>query len=599
MGAYDNPKIIRDTSGQIYGQALANFGKQVGAGLTTAFKKEEQEKIKADKEIERQQRIAYNVENKMYNNANKNYSLLATKDPSLVGMFKSKVEKLLRGDGDNMGAIKAQTLLDTKNDLTPDERQQYRGIIQKAQAFQISSVQGGGQIIADLEDVNGVLGSDIASTHAWVGNPGLESDTSMLTSYVLGNKKVDGLVGEKDLIAGEDGSMIVKSTSKVDKDSQLFKDLDSETQEFLKNNDYKIEWQRNINEWKEGLIAEIPEDIDYNQVAENSGFMDEKGSIQPKYIIGNEDATQSVILPSGKTADVRYVDVDGFIGGKSFQDDLRGKATGYQGRENGQLSSFMRYKMRKGSFNSNDFREKTTPDQLNEIQDALTESFKQTKLGDLIQRPANKSDVANLKALGKTIKVGQPLYIEQVGESRDTPSSSYEASLGVNVVNEVLKINITPVQAVGGLQGGEAKDETNADRVRNANIEKHKNYLRSKGINARSKADLINDFVKVKGKKLDVDGDGKKELIDDDFIASLDSKFTGNLYVYDDENNKRFELPSYDPDSNESLFPILSKYAGFGSKTKEQISTITSSPREKGTGRTPTDMINQYRTNGG
>mgnify|MGYP003665177317 FL=1 len=100
MGAYDNPKIIRDTSGQIYGQALANFGKQVGAGLTTAFKKEEQEKIKADKEIERQQRIAYNVENKMYNNANKNYSLLATKDPSLVGMFKSKVEKLLRGDRD-------------------------------------------------------------------------------------------------------------------------------------------------------------------------------------------------------------------------------------------------------------------------------------------------------------------------------------------------------------------------------------------------------------------------------------------------------------------------------------------------------------------
>ena len=589
MGAYDNPKIIRDTSGQIYGQALANFGKQVGAGLTTAFKKEEQEKIKADKEIERQQRIAYNVENKMYNNANKNYSLLATKDPSLVGMFKSKVEKLLRGDGDNMGAIKAQTLLDTKNDLTPDERQQYRGIIQKAQAFQISSVQGGGQIIADLEDVNGVLGSDIASTHAWVGNPGLESDTSMLTSYVLGNKKVDGLVGEKDLIAGEDGSMIVKSISKVDKDSQLFKDLDSETQEFLKNNDYKIEWQRNINEWKEGLIAEIPEDIDYNQVAENSGFMDEKGSIKPKYIIGNEDATQSVILPSGKTADVRYVDVDGFIGGKSFQDDLRGKATGYQGRENGQLSSFMRYKMRKGSFNSNDFREKTTPNQLNEIQDALTESFKQTKLGDLIQRPANKSDVANLKALGKTIKVGQPLYIEQVGESRDTPSNTYEASLGVNVINEVLKIKIKNT----GEDSGFLDEKLTKSQAESDNVEAHKNYLRKKGINAKSKADLIKQLEKAKGSE---DGDGVK--IDDDYIQRFKDS-AQNLYVYDAENKKQYELPSYDPNSNESLLPILNEYGGFGSKTKEQISTITSNPREKNTGRSATDLINEYSTNGG
>ena len=589
MGAYDNPKIIRDTSGQIYGQALANFGKQVGAGLTTAFKKEEQEKIKADKEIERQQRIAYNVENKMYNNANKNYSLLATKDPSLVGMFKSKVEKLLRGDRDNMGAIKAQTLLDTKNDLTPDERQQYRGIIQKAQAFQISSVQGGGQIIADLEDVNGVLGSDIASTHAWVGNPGLESDTSMLTSYVLGNKKVDGLVGEKDLIAGEDGSMIVKSISKVDKDSQLFKDLDSETQEFLKNNDYKIEWQRNINEWKEGLIAEIPEDIDYNQVAENSGFMDEKGSIKPKYIIGNEDATQSVILPSGKTADVRYVDVDGFIDGKSFKDDIGGKATRYRGRPNGQLSSFMRYKMRKGSFNSNDFREKTTPDQLNEIQDALTESFKQTKLSGLIQRPANKSDVANLKALGKTIKVGQPLYIEQVGESRDTPSNTYEASLGVNVINEVLKIKIKNT----GEDSGFLDEKLTKSQAESDNVEAHKNYLRKKGINAKSKADLIKQLEKAKGSE---DGDGVK--IDDDYIQRFKDS-AQNLYVYDAENKKQYELPSYDPNSNESLLPILNEYGGFGSKTKEQISTITSNPREKNTGRSATDLINEYRTNGG
>ena len=45
--------------------------------------------------------------------------------------------------------------------------------------------------------------------------------------------------------------------------------------------------------------------------------------------------------------------------------------------------------------------------------------------------------------------------------------------------------------------------------------------------------------------------------------------------------------------------PILNEYGGFGSKTKEQISTITSNPREKNTGRSATDLINEYSTNGG
>ena len=115
MGAYDNPKIIRDTSGQIYGQAIANLGQQIGVGLTKAFAKEEAEKEKAKKEIERQQRIAYSVEDKMYQEANKNYAKLAAKDPSLVDKFKIKVNEMLNGTDQSLGAIKAATLLAIKN----------------------------------------------------------------------------------------------------------------------------------------------------------------------------------------------------------------------------------------------------------------------------------------------------------------------------------------------------------------------------------------------------------------------------------------------------------------------------------------------------
>ncbi|MAO22503.1 MAG: hypothetical protein CMJ25_17285 [Phycisphaerae bacterium] len=566
MGAYENPAIIRDTSGQIYGQAIASFGQSIAKGISIYGQKAQEANKKAQEKIERQQRIAYDIEDKAYAQANKNYAELASKDPSLVDQFKSQTELLLRGNGENIGAIKAQTLLATKNDLTKEERQNYRNIVNRAQTFQISAVEGGGKILADLEDQQGILAQDIASTHAWVGSNELEKDTSMLTSYVLGGKKANGLTGNKELVPGENGSMIVKVTSTVDENSDLFKNLDEETKEFLKNNDYKLEWKKNINEWNEGLIDEIPEKADYNQMSITNGFESKEGSITPEYIVGGETGV-SKIISNGKIFDAKYIDVDSFINSQSFQKDVLGKASGYLARGNGQLSSFMTYKMRDGSFNVNEFKKQTTPQQEQEVVNALIEDFKNTKLSDLEQRKATPQDVKNLRALGKNVKVGQSIYVETVGSGKDIPSSSYVQTLGDQIVNDVINLKITPIETVGGLQGDVASVKTNADRVRNANIETHKKYLRSKGINAKSKADLISQLEKLKGTK---DGDGNK--IDDDYIENF-RKASQNMYVYDAENKKQYELPSYNPDSNESLLPILNEYGGFGSKTKERIST--------------------------
>jgi len=567
MGAYENPAIIRDTSGQIYGQAIASFGQSIAKGISIYGQKVQEANRKAQEKIERQQRIAYDIEDKAYAQANKNYAELASKDPSLVDQFKKQTELLLSGDGENIGAIKAQTLLATQNDLTQEERQNYRNIVNRAQTFQISSVEGGGKILADLEDQKGILAQDIASTHAWVGSNELEKDTSMLTSYVLGGKKADGLTGSKELVPGEDGSMIVKVTSTIDENSNLFKNLDEETKEFLKNNDYKLEWKKNINEWNEGLIDEIPEKADYNQMSITNGFESKEGNITPEYIIGGETGI-SKIISNGKIFDAKYIDVDSFINSQSFQKDMLGKASGYLARGNGQLSSFMTYKMRDGNFNVNEFKKQTTPQQEQEVVNALIEDFKNTKLSDLEQRKATPQDVKNLKALGKNIKVGQSIYVETIGNGKDIPSSNYVATLGDKIVNEVINIKITPMQTIGGLAGDEVSVVENADRVRNANIEIHKNYLRSKGINAKSKTDLVNQLEKLKGTK-----DSSGQTIDDEYIKAFKDS-AQELYVYDAENKKQYELPSYNPDSNESLLPILNQYGGFGAKTKERISTI-------------------------
>ena len=34
MGAYENPTIIRDRSGEIYGQAIASFSQSIAKGIT-------------------------------------------------------------------------------------------------------------------------------------------------------------------------------------------------------------------------------------------------------------------------------------------------------------------------------------------------------------------------------------------------------------------------------------------------------------------------------------------------------------------------------------------------------------------------------------
>jgi len=580
MGAYDNPRIIRDTSGQIYGQAIANLGQQIGAGLTKAFAKEEVEKEKARKEIERQQRIAYSVEDKMYQQANRNYAKLSAKDPSLVDKFKIKVGEMLNGTDKNLGAIEAATLLEIKTDLTKEERQRYRNIVQKAEAFQISAVEGGGKIISDLQDVDGVNAGGIATTHAWVGAPGLEADTSMLTYYTLSNKMPNGLTGVSDLESDDDGSMIVSVKSKIDKNSELFKSLDPETQAALQSNNYELTWKRNINKWNKGLIDEIPKKANYDEMAQNLGFISDgsgttqKGQISPDYVYGKENSIQNIEY-EGKNVPVRYINVDGFLNGPAFQGDVDGKAAGINIRGLGQVSSYMRYKMLKGDFSVGKFKQLTQPEQLQEIKNAITEDFKRVKLQELIKRNATSKDVANLKALGIEAEIGQPIYLEQAGKAENLKPNEYVATLGDKIVNEVMKIKITPIQTVSSLQGDEAKDKTNADRVRNANIEKHKKYLRSKGINAKSKAELVSQLEKMKTLPSPQNQDGDGKVVDDDYINAFKSR-AQNLYVYDAENKKQYELPSYNPESNESLLPILNEYGGFGSKTKERISAIDS-----------------------
>ncbi len=431
MGAYDNPRIIRDTSGQIYGQAIATFGKQFGDMMKSYAANQKAEQEKADKEIERVQRIANQVESKFYDQANRNYAIVAKEDKSLLKGFQNEVGNLLNGvgiegeEGYQIGAIKAQTYLDTKNDLTTEERQYYREVVQRAKTFQNNAIAGGGQIINDLQDIDKVAAKGFGSTHYWTGSNDTERDTTMLTAYALNGREADGVKSDKKIYSGPNGEMIVKVTSKVEEGSKTWNDLSAETQEHLRNNNYELTWERDMNNFTE-LVGEVPEDLDYNQVAENSKFQKD-GRLNPNYIVGGEKGnqyeTRSVIGNKEEITTSRFLNINKLRNDDVFKADIKSRAEGLVGMEDGELSAFMRYKMKQGSFKIQEFREKTPQEQERQIQELLTDNF--------IQEKTSGPGMGSREATAADKK-----YFEEQGIDIGDDNIVYYQITGRNVVNK-------------------------------------------------------------------------------------------------------------------------------------------------------------------
>jgi len=438
MGAYENPRIIRDTSGQIYGQAIANFGQQIASGMKTYYANQKAEQEKADKEIERVQRIANQVESKFYDQANRNYAIVAKEDKSLLKGFQNEVGNLLNGVGIEgeesyqIGAIKAQTYLDTKNDLTKEERQYYREVVQRAKTFQNNAIAGGGQIINDLQDMDKVSAKGFGSTHYWTGSNDTERDTTMLTAYALNGREADGVKSDKKIYSGPNGEMIVKVTSKVEEGSKTWNDLSPETQEHLRNNNYELTWERDMNNFTE-LVGEVPEDLDYNQVAENSKFQKE-GKLNPNFIVGGEEGnqyeTRQVLNGKEEIVKSRFLDINKLRNDDTFKADIKSRAEGLVGMQDGELSAFMRYKMKQGSFKIQEFREKTPQEQERQIQELLTDNFIQEKTSGpgMGSREATAADKKYFEEQGINIGADNMVYYQITGTSLVNKSSETTAT---------------------------------------------------------------------------------------------------------------------------------------------------------------------------
>ena len=440
--SYRNPgQIQADQSGQIYGQAMANLGQSFlsfAQGIAAQRKKEADEQ-KA--ENDRLQKIGYEIEEAYYDAANANYEVLQEKSPALTEQFKTITAQLLDGtgvpgeEGYQMGAIEAQTMLATKSSLTKEERAKYRNIVQKAKAFQNRVIAGGGEIMADLADLEKIKPQDIGNTHFYIGNTTQDRLTSQYSAAVLSNKSVPGAQTSKTLKSDENGVPIVSISTVFDAESEegkkLLKDF-PQLESQVKDGKISFNWEKSVDKLGDGFIGEIPKGADAEKTFADSGAADNKGNLTPPMMVGIPQSKRVASDAAGidNLVTTQYINTAGLTQDKAFNAQINATVQGLISQDPGYLQSYMQNTLKMGpNYDYKGFMKLSADEKTAILTQKESEKVIETRLNGFEKRMASPEDVAYINENAKRldgegniapIKEGDLIYytekVEQVRE---------------------------------------------------------------------------------------------------------------------------------------------------------------------------------------
>lgn len=396
--SYRNPQIVRDTSGQVYGQAAANIGQSLAKGIATLGARREQQRKKAEQEAQRTQQIGYGIQTKAYEQRNKVYSELLKKEPGLAEQFKQQTEILLMGDDEvGMGAIEARTLLATGKDLSIKEKQDLQNIINRYEVFQNGLQGNAGKILSETQLYNNTSPADFDNKYRWTGSNQYERTASQFAAAALSDQEIPGARYEKKLYTPtKDGEQVVGIKVFVNPNDPANKGKfdDEEMYPRNENGEIEIEWKKDLNKWDEGLLEEIVASPDSNALFKNAGITNDKNQWSENQFLSAKGKSITIKGANGQdiTTISRDINASGWSTNKVLQDEVMAKAEGYQGMRDDELSAFMEVKMKVGGFDIVEFRKLSTSEQQAEIAKELNEDFIIQKTKGLSKREANAGE---------------------------------------------------------------------------------------------------------------------------------------------------------------------------------------------------------------
>jgi len=410
--SYRNPAIIKDTSGELYGQAAANVGRSLARGMEMAGSRRQQQRKQADADRKRTQQIGYGIQSKAYESRNKIYTELLKKEPGLAEQFKEQTEALLMGNDEiGMGAIEARTMLATGQNLDMKEKQRLQEVINRYEVFQ-SGLQGNaGKIQAEVQLYQSTSPGEFDDKYRWAGSNEFERTTSQLAASALANEEIPGARYEKKLYTPtSNGEQVVGIKIYVDPNNPSNKGKydNEEVYPRNENGEIELEWKKDLNKWDEGLLEEIVASPDSISMFKNAGITDKNNGWSENQFLDLKGKSRPIKGLNGKNMTVisRDLNVPGWLDNDVLQDEIKSKAEGFQDMGDSDLASFMSVKMKVGGFNITEFRKQTREEQLFQIEKELNEDFIIQKTGGLGKREASSDEPgAVIDPLNPTKKV--------------------------------------------------------------------------------------------------------------------------------------------------------------------------------------------------
>ena len=344
--SYRNPQIIVDRSGEIWGQAIAGFGKDIARGIDaySAIKQKNQELER--KQTEAKQLTANGVSQKFSEGIEQIGSSI--KDSSISKQFKETAKMMadtgeavtINGQSVTIGAIEAQTELKMNPNLDKETRNAYSKIVTDFKGYQSTMVSSAGNIISGLEGLSESTTGMIGKTFDFNGE-GIENTKSQIAAYSLLNKQMKGITSNKVLSREKDEDGVFRNMlsidSEIDTTSQTYIDLEKagliskEDLVFEEGSTVgKLSWKRDLSTWGEqgGLIVPIAPEGDTTEAMRIAGFTDEKGNATGKGFNNNAVYSRRRVKGGTENKSEEHFDPDVLRYDPAYEAELKGSAAG-------------------------------------------------------------------------------------------------------------------------------------------------------------------------------------------------------------------------------------------------------------------------------
>ena len=344
--SYRNPQVIVDRSGEIWGQAIAGFGKDIARGIDaySAIKRKNQELEK--KQTEAKQLTANGVSQKFSEGIEQIGSNI--KDSSISKQFKETATMMantgeavtINGESVTIGAIEAQTELRMNPNLDKETRDAYSKIVTDFKGYQSTMVSSAGNIISGLEGLSESTTGMIGKAFDFNGE-GIENTKSQIAAYSLLNKKMEGITSNKVLSREKDEEGVFRNMliidSEIDTTSQAYINL--EKAGLISKKDLvfeegstvgKLSWKRDLATWGEqgDLIVAIAPEGDTTESMRIAGFTDEKGNATGKGFNNNVVYSRRRVKGGTENKAEEHFDPDVLRYDPAYEAELKGSAAG-------------------------------------------------------------------------------------------------------------------------------------------------------------------------------------------------------------------------------------------------------------------------------